>query len=149
MADSQIYQKETYIITNEMWQKIKEYIGKPYKFNCFDETGFDCYTLIYFLYKLIDIDLPKENIALYNLRVHQKLIDTHRMLFKEVKYIERQPFDILLFANSDKIAAHLGMVLTRDKFIHANEDHSVRIEYFLGNIESINIRKVYRWNSLK
>jgi cell wall-associated NlpC family hydrolase len=132
-----------------MWKKIKTYIGKPYKYNCFDESGYDCYTLVYSLYKLIGINLPKENIALFNLKVHQKLIDKHKVLFKEVKFKDRQPFDLILFASSTNTAAHLGMVLTRDKFIHVNEDHSVRLEYFLGNIESINIRKLYRWNSMK
>jgi len=93
--------------------------------------------------------LPKENIALYNLKVHQKLIDKHKILFKEINFDNRQPFDIVLFASSDRINAHLALVLDKERFIHINKDHTVRIEYFLGNLESINIRKLYRWNSLK
>ena len=148
MEDFQILQKEQYTITKEFLQGLKNCIGKPYIFNCFDETGFDCYTLIYYLYKLVGIELPKENIAAYNLKVHSKLINKHKILFKPVPYKDRKFLDILLFSSSDKINAHLGLVLSSELFIHVNLGHTVRVEYFTNNLESLTIRKVYRWNSL-
>jgi cell wall-associated NlpC family hydrolase len=148
MEDFQILQKEQYTITKEFLQGLKNCIGKPYIFNCFDETGFDCYTLIYYLYKLVGIKLPKENIAAYNLKIHSNLINKHKILFKQVPYKERKFLDILLFSSSDKINAHLGLVLSSELFIHVNLGHTVRIEYFTNNLESLTIRKVYRWNSL-
>jgi cell wall-associated NlpC family hydrolase len=148
MEDFQILPKAPPTITKDFLYKLKECIGKPYKYGCFDETGFDCYTLIYYLYKCVGIDLPKENIARYNLKVHSKLIDKHAALFKEVDFKDRKFLDVLLFTNDKKINAHLGLVIDADSFIHVNRQFSVRIEHFRSNLESLKIRKVYRWNSL-
>jgi cell wall-associated NlpC family hydrolase len=120
---------------------IKKCIGKPYKFNCFDQSGFDCYTLLYYLYALVGLTLPKENISTFNLKVHMKLIDKELVNFSRIKFEDRQPFDLIIFD-----LAHIGMVLDSKTFIHTNFDTPVVIEYFKGNVESGFIRKMYRWN---
>lgn len=126
-------------------QSIKSVIGKPYKFNCFDLTGFDCYTLVWYLYSLVSLELPKENISSYNLKTHMKLIKKHSILFNTVSFNNRLPFDILLFESADNINAHLGMVLDTKHFIHVDKEITVKIEPFLENINSTLIRQVYRW----
>ena len=152
MGDSQILVKETYSITSldpynfNKWpipllNSIKECIGKPYKYGCFDNSGYDCYTLVYYLYSLVGMKLPKENIASFNLKVHTKLIDAQLINFLPICYNDRQPFDVIMFKSY-----HLGVVLDKHLFIHVNFDTPVVLEYFLGNIETGFIRKIYRWN---
>jgi len=129
-------------------QELKKIIGKPYKFNCFDGTGFDCYTLTYYIYKLIGITLPKVNIAVYSLRQNAKLIKDNSLQFKPIPFSERQPFDILLFKSSEVIDAHLAVLLDREHFIHIDKNITVRIEPIQFNISSIQLKRVYRWLSL-
>jgi len=153
MEDFQCLKKEqlhTYNFNKwptSLLHEIRKVIGKPYKFNCFDTSGFDCYTLIYYLYSCIGIKLPKENIAKFSLKQHVKLIQKHSLLFKKVDFEDRQPFDILIFETKDGINAHLGLVLDKFNFIHTTEEKPVVIEPFLGNYETTTIRAVYRWNS--
>ena len=134
----------------ELLEKIKGVIGKPYKYNCFDGTGFDCYTLVYYLYSLIGRQLPKENIAVYNLRQHKQLINKYKkQFFKPIPFENRQPFDIILMQSSDTVDAHIGMVLDRKHFIHVNFDHTVKIEPFGHSINSGQIKRTYTWNCTK
>ena len=121
-------------------------IGKPYKVNCYDLTAFDCYTLIYYLYQFAGYNLPQENLALYNLRNYVKQIQNHQQFFKSVGYNERKPFDLVVFESAKNVNAHIGMVLDINHFIHTTEGKSVIIESFIGNYESADIRKFYRWN---
>ncbi len=122
-------------------------IGKPYKFNCFDLSGFDCYTLIYYLYSKAGLKLPKENIGSYSLKVHSKIIQETALNFDVVSFLNRQELDILLFESSSSVDAHLGMVLDYYNFIHVDKTHTVRIEPFARNIMLGKLRKVYRWKS--
>jgi len=124
-------------------------VGKPYKYNCFDLSGFDCYTLIYYLYNLNGVELPKENIAKYNLKVHRRVIKEHLHKFSIVKFSDREAFDILLFESSSNINAHLGLMLNRTHFIHANLDQTVKIEPVEANILMASLRKVYRWKFIE
>ena len=135
-------------MNKQIIDSIKSVIGKPYKYNCFDGSGFDCYTLIYYLYSVLDRQLPKENLAVYNLRNHKKLLTKHlTRFFIPSTFEDREPFDILLFQSTNTIDAHLGMVLDRQRFIHVNFNHTVRIEPFEGNILCGELKKVYKWNS--
>ena len=125
---------------------IKSVIGKPYKFNCFDGIGFDCYTLIWYIYDRLGLKLPKENIAKYSLKVHKQLIKENLYKFSKVSFINRLPFDLLLFESSKSTSAHIGMVLDKKRFIHIDKDITVQIEHFAHNFQSIKLRKVYRCN---
>ncbi len=129
--------------------KIKELIGKPYKFNCFDLTGFDCYTLVYYIYLIHGIQLPKENISKYSIKVHQKLIKKNALKFEEIKFVDRQFLDVLVFETSESVDAHLGVLLDTKRFIHIDLDTTVKIEPLKDNIRTAKIKKVYRWNSFK
>jgi len=128
---------------------IKKVIGKPYKYNCFDETGFDCYTLIYYFYTNLGINLPKENIATYNLKQHSKIIEKNLILFNKVNFSDRQPFDIIIFNDGGSFDTHLGLILDINNFIHTTKQKPVLIEPINNNIESSDIRKLYRWNFMK
>jgi len=128
---------------------LKSAIGKPYKYNCFDLSGFDCYTLIYYLYGLNGVNLPKENIAKYNLKVHRKVIKEHIHKFEVIPFTDREAFDILLFESSSSINAHLGMLLNKSHFVHANLDQTVKIEPIEANFLMASLRKVYRWKFIE
>jgi len=153
MGDSQCLIKGRYSLDkldfykwpSELLHKLAECIGKPYKYNCFDLSGFDCYTLVYYLYSLIGINLPKENISSYNLKIHTKIINEKLVLFDTISFEQRQPFDILLFETRRNINAHIGLTLDYFHFIHILKENTVQIEKFFNNAETTDIRKIYRW----
>lgn len=127
---------------------IKDYeylVGKPYKKKCFDGSGFDCWSLIYHIYQLNNIILPKNILDGWSVRSMHKRAEEQSVQWKEVDIQERKSLDVLLFATSYKLRTHIGLALDYKYFIHAHHVMNVVIERFSSSIFASKIYKVYRW----
>ena len=141
--DSQCLEKDHTFITN--------LLGMPYKERVFDGSGFDCFTLVYHIYRHHGIKIPKTIVGTYTLKNIHREVENHRrkQYWYEVDFADRQFLDILLFATSANINTHIGIVYNQKRFIHTTKDTNVIISKFRKNLYTAKIKKVYRWHELK
>ena len=119
-------------------------VGMPYKRKCYDGSGFDCWSLVYHIYQMNNIEVPKVILDGWSIRGHHREIEKQRVAWKEVRYEDRGFLDVLLFHTSYRLNTHVGVVLNSCYFIHAHQDTGVVIEQFSYGLSSALINKVYR-----
>ena len=126
---------------------IGKYIGAPYKENSYDGISFDCYSLIYFIYKENNINLPKKFVNTSFKRINKEIINDLSN-WVEVPYNEKKFLDVLLFRTSKRLKTHIGMVINKEFFIHTTQDTGVILGKFKKNLFLGMLYKVYRWHTL-
>lgn len=125
---------------------IGDLIGKPYVRDCYDGTGFDCWSLIWWIYKNEKINLQTRSEVVWCVRDFAKEIRERTNSWQQVQYADRKWMDVLLFATSRNMNTHVGMVLDKSRFIHTRPETGVVIGKFSKDIFSATIKKVYRYN---
>lgn len=120
-------------------------IGVPYKKDCYDGSGFDCWSLIWWIYKEYGIALPQRLQEVWAPKNFRKQINDNIGNWQEVEFHERSNMDVLLFATSRNMATHVGMVIDPHVFIHTRLETGVVLERFRRGFFSAMIKKVYRW----
>lgn len=71
--------------------------------------------------------------------------DQHSLYgFMEVKLEEAQPLDVMVFRSAPK-RAHVGLVVSRGKFLHAGRGYDSCIERYTGIQWRNRIEGVYRY----
>lgn len=126
---------------------IASLVGKPYKANDYSGKAFDCYSLIYYIYKHYNIELPK-HIVKHDLRVLNKKVKQDLVLWCPVEYRNRQFLDVLLFNTAKRLRTHVGLTINKRLFIHALDDEAVVLGHFYSNPYIAKLHKVYRWHTL-
>lgn len=122
-------------------------VGKPYHQNDYSGEGFDCYSLIYYIYKHYGIEIPKYIIN-HNVRVLNKEIKQNLPLWQVVAYSDRKFLDVLLFNTTKRLRVHVGIVINSKLFMHAIDEDSVVIRKFKSSLYIAKLHKVYRWHTL-
>jgi cell wall-associated NlpC family hydrolase len=99
---------------------IKNYLGTPYHYSGTSHKGMDCSGLIVKVYKeALDLDLPHNSKQLSQVG--------HRIYARQWKL-----GDLLFFqSGSRREVNHVGIYLTRTKFVHSSTHHGVVISDFL------------------
>ena len=123
-------------------------VGMPYKKKCFDGTGFDCWSLINHVYKKEGISLPLNLLDSWTGRTIHKAMQKQKKLFYPVPFEDRKRLDVLLFHTSYALMTHVGLVINKQRFIHAHNKMNVVIERFSSGVFSSLIHKVYRWHNI-
>ncbi len=121
---------------------IKKVIGSPYERDCYDGKSFDCWSLIYWIYKQENIDLPKRMSETWTPRNVRKQVKEWRSDW--IKVTSYQYLDVILFSTSGRMATHVGMVLDKTKFIHARSEVGVTVGKLNKGRFAAQIKKVYR-----
>jgi len=122
-------------------------VGKPYRQNDYSGEGFDCYSLIHYIYSHYGIIIPK-HITNHAVRNLNKEIKQDLPLWTSVEYDDRTFLDILLFNTTLRLKTHVGLVINRQLFMHAVDDVSVVIGKFKSSPYIAKLYKVYRWHTL-
>ena len=117
----------------------------PYIRQCFDGSGFDCWSLIHHIYQLNNIELPTYVLDGWSVRKTQKQIESKVADWEKVEYAERRFLDVILFHTSRKLSTHVGVTLNSKYYIHANKVINVAIEKFSSGFQSSRINRIYRW----
>ena len=128
-----------------VWNK---YIGKPFKDNARGPNYFDCYGLLYAIYKdILNIKLP-----LFN---DEYFTTTNKIAIKEL--IEREtsgdwqkitaymPLDIVIFRFLGW-PLHVGIIMDENRFIHALRGSDVCVEHLNNPLWRKKIDGFYRYN---
>ena len=126
---------------------IASLVGKPYKPNDYSGDAFDCYSLIYHVYKHYGITLPK-HIVKHNLRILHKEIKQDLVLWHPVDYQNRRFLDVLLFNTTKRLKTHVGLTINKSLFMHAVDDEAVVLGHFSSSPYIAKLHKVYRWHTL-
>lgn len=101
---------------SEMLQVGRQLIGTDYVWSGISSQGFDCSGLVYTLYRLMNIEIPRDTTP--QTEAGQSIDN----------YDDAQPGDILLFTNEQGITHHVGIYLGDDEMLHApNIDAPVEI----------------------
>lgn len=124
---------------------IADLIGKPYVKDCYNGTGFDCWSLINWIYQREGIILPKRIADIWHPRVLAKDIKENISDWDEVGFEAREYLDVLLFATSRNMSTHVGLTLNQKWYIHARPETGVVLNKFSKGFFSAVIKKVYRW----
>jgi cell wall-associated NlpC family hydrolase len=138
---------EDFQISEEVLTYIDSLVGKPYKRLCYDETAYDCWTLVYHIYKKCGIILPKPTIKNYGQFGVNNVLKKQEVDWRKIPYKERQFLDVILFNTSYRTAMHIGLVLNKTQYIQADEGLGVVISRF-SNFNTARIKWLYRWKNL-
>lgn len=132
-------------VISDIDKLLPQLVGKPYKENCYDATAFDCYSLVWYIYNYLGIKLPKYSIADSTLReINKQIKDDAPLLWKEISFSDRQFLDVFLFSTSFKLHTHIGLVLSKDRFLHTTKKLNVVIEQTSKSVMLAQLYKVYR-----
>lgn len=104
-------------ITSEQFKnKVKEYLGIPYRRGGASKKGMDCSSFVRIVYnRLYNIELPYRARGQFNSSTLKK-IDGHNM----------QPGDLIFFShNKKKGIDHVGMYFSDGQFIHASSSRGI------------------------
>ncbi len=98
--------------------KVKEYVGIPYRKGGTTTNGLDCSGFVRLVYdEIFGIDLPHSSLAQFS--------------FSDLKKIDRQemqPGDLIFFGNKGKKRInHVGVYLSDNKFIHASSTDGIKV----------------------
>lgn len=106
---------------------VSKYIGKPYRKNCRDGSGYDCYTL----FLAIQRDLGKDLIdlgcdsGLENIRKEE--IEKHKKLYP-FKRIEKPIEGCAVVIYHKGIAQHIGVYIGENQIVHASDTRDIVID---------------------
>ena len=98
--------------TKNVVNKAYKYIGVRYRFGGTTTSGFDCSGLVWRIYHDMGYDLTRTNVSHY-------IKMGKRVSAKEIK-----PGDLVFFRIKGKIS-HMGIVSSKDSFIHASSSRGV------------------------
>jgi cell wall-associated NlpC family hydrolase len=127
---------------------IDSLIGKPYKKDCYDKSGYDCWTLAVDIYDFCGISLPLKLHKKWNGAALDKLIKDDLFMWENISFQNRQFLDILLFNTSYRSNFHIGITLNQKYFIHALPSKGVVLNKFNQGFYAALIKWVYRWKNL-
>ncbi len=123
-------------------------VGRKYKDNSYDGESFDCYSLIWYIYKCYGINIPKR-MSNYSLRViAKKMKQDEGVLWIPIDWKDRRHLDLLFFNTTLHLKTHVGMVIDKTKFIHTTQETNVIITKNKKSIYLAQLYKVYRWYEL-
>jgi len=123
-------------------------VGRKYKDNSYDGKSFDCYSLIWYIYKCYGINIPKR-MSNYSLRViAKKMKQDEGVLWIPIDWKDRRHLDLLFFNTTLHLKTHVGMVIDKIKFIHTTQETNVIIAKNKKSIHLAQLYKVYRWHEL-
>lgn len=104
---------------------VSKYIGKPYKANCRDGTGYDCYTLILAILR----DLGYDPIDLFcEATKPQSRMDGINAERCRYERIEKPDVGCVVVMYSDGLPQHVGIYIGGGQVIHATEARDVVID---------------------
>jgi hypothetical protein len=98
--------------------KLKEYVGIPYRRGGTTTNGLDCSGFVRLVYdQIFGIDLPHSSLAQFS--------------FSDLKKIDKsnmQPGDLIFFGNKGKRRInHVGVYMSDNKFIHASSTDGIKV----------------------
>lgn len=130
----------------QVLSSIDKYIGAPYKLNSYDGKSFDCFSLVWYIYKDNGIILDKHFVR-NSLRTIAKEISIREQQWVPINFTERKFLDLVLFRTSKHLLTHVGIIITPEFFIHTTEDTNAVLSRFTKSVYSALMAKVYRWHT--
>lgn len=98
---------------------LSKYLGVPFKHEGRSLDGLDCYGLLVMVYRDMGIELVdmEHYDSDWSRRGSNFFIENYHLQWEQV--ITPRLFDVVLFKDCKGLANHLGIVLTRYRFIHS------------------------------
>lgn len=100
----------------------KKYVGAPFKHAGRDISGIDCWGLFIRVYEEIGVKLWDTD-EIYNESWNWKdkslFIENYHKQWRKIERSEIRPFDGVLFRNMCGVATHVGIIVSRFRFMHA------------------------------
>lgn len=98
---------------------VNKYLGIPYKYKGRDLTGMDCWGLFISIYKDLGIEVDNFGIDYdedWSVKGNNYLADNYWRQWEEIDLPKQ--FDAVLLKSEEGLGNHVGVVLSKGKFIH-------------------------------
>ena len=133
---------------------IDTYLKVPFKVGGRSIEGCDCWGIVTIIYKdifnidLIDFEGSQNYDEKWFLKGENYLLEYYYKQWEVIDKKDIKPFDMVFFNNSRGIANHIGVVLTKNKFIHCSKAGTI-ISKLTDNEWSKRIENFYSLKALK
>ena len=104
---------------------VSQYIGKPYKPNCRDGSGYDCYTLMLAIQR--DMGLSPVDLFYEATKPETRLDGIKKELPKYERLVSAQEGCVVVMY-TEGIPQHVGIYLGKGLVVHATEERGVVID---------------------
>ena len=124
---------------------INKYIGCPFEAGGRGPNSFDCWGLVYYLFKEMGIPIPSHNISVVAAKAINVEVDKQIGLQNWVKIDKPQPPCVVLIQAHPVYTQHFGFLFTHTKFVHVLIDKAVCVESILNPMWEKKIKGFYRY----
>jgi cell wall-associated NlpC family hydrolase len=119
-------------------------IGKPFKTNCKGPKYYDCFGLVYEIYRRAGIVLPDVNkMTFKDYEGISEELDRCKSFYKRIDNPE--PGCLVTFRANSKLVTHVGVIIDHCRMIHTREGIGVNIVRFDSPVWKAKLEGFYKY----